>query len=284
MNWKKSLGEHTKVQNHIMNNYVTEAINLKSYNLNDADKIMVMYSKENGLIKGVAKGIKKPKSKLGARMDLLVANTLQLLKGRSIDTIIQAQTVNTFRKTRDDIDKLVYSSYVSELVVNFGEGSENASKDIYELCKRADSKQILAEEGLQFVIDKTHFDVLGVGDYNVKGNEASTVARISYGGRSILFTGDMDAKREREFWVNPKADVLKVAHHGSKSSSTEEFINRVNPKFAVISVGFNNRYGHPNKEVLARLKNAGCQILRTDYLGCVQLTLSSGNFTLERWR
>lgn len=159
-----------------------------------------------------------------------------------------------------------------------------SSKDIYELCKRADSKQILAEEGLQFVIDKTHFDVLGVGDYNVKGNEASTVARISYGGRSILFTGDMDAKREREFWANPKADVLKVAHHGSKSSSTEEFINRVNPKFAVISVGFNNRYGHPNKEVLARLKNADCQILRTDYLGCVQLTLSSGNFTLERWR
>ena len=60
------------------NNYVTEAINLKSYNLNDADKILVMYSKDNGLIKGVAKGVKKPKSKLGARMDLLVANSLQL--------------------------------------------------------------------------------------------------------------------------------------------------------------------------------------------------------------
>ena len=84
-----------------MNNYVTEAINLKSYNLNDADKIIVMYSKENGLIKGVAKGIKKPKSKLGARMDLLVANSLQLLKGRSMDTIVQAQTVNHFRKTRE---------------------------------------------------------------------------------------------------------------------------------------------------------------------------------------
>ena len=79
-----------------MNNYVTEAINLKSYNLNEADKIIVMYSKENGLIKGVAKGIKKPKSKLGARMDLLVANSLQLLKGRSMDTILQAQTVNAF--------------------------------------------------------------------------------------------------------------------------------------------------------------------------------------------
>ena len=107
-----------------MNNYVTEAINLKSYNLNDADKIMVMYSKENGLIKGVAKGIKKPKSKLGARMDLLVAN-------------IQAQTVNHFRKMREDYDKLMLSSYISEVVMNFGEGSEAASKDIYELLYKA---------------------------------------------------------------------------------------------------------------------------------------------------
>jgi DNA repair protein RecO (recombination protein O) len=128
-----------------MNNYVTEAINLKSYNLNDADKIIVMYSKDNGLIKGVAKGIKKPKSKLGARMDLLVANTLQLLKGRSMDTIIQAQTVNNFRKTREDIDKLMYSSYISELVVNLGEGTEAISKDIYELLYKALNRVSVSE-------------------------------------------------------------------------------------------------------------------------------------------
>ena len=137
MNWKRFSEEYTKEQKLIMNNYVTEAINLKSYNLNDADKIMVMYSKDNGLIKGVAKGIKKPKSKLGARMDLLVANTLQLLKGRSMDTIVQAQTVNNFRKSREDIDKLMLSSYISELVMNFGEGSEAASKEIYELLYKA---------------------------------------------------------------------------------------------------------------------------------------------------
>lgn len=137
MNWKRFSEEYTKEQKLIMNNYVTEAINLKSYNLNDADKIMVMYSKDNGLIKGVAKGIKKPKSKLGARMDLLVANTLQLLKGRSMDTIVQAQTVNNFRKSREDIDKLMLSSYISELVMNFGEGSEVASKEIYELLYKA---------------------------------------------------------------------------------------------------------------------------------------------------
>ena len=70
-----------------MNNYVTNAINLKSYNLNDADKIIVLFSKEKGLLRGVAKGLKKPKSKLGARMDSLVANNLMMIKGRSMDKI-----------------------------------------------------------------------------------------------------------------------------------------------------------------------------------------------------
>ena len=146
MSLKKYSEGFIKEQELIMNNYVTEAINLKSYNLNDADKIIVMYSKDNGLIKGVAKGIKKPKSKLGARMDLLVANTLQLLKGRSMDTIIQAQTVNNFKKTREDFDKLMYSSYISELVMNFGEGSEAASKEIYDLLYKALNRISDAEE------------------------------------------------------------------------------------------------------------------------------------------
>ena len=119
------------------NNYVTDAINLKAYSLNEADKIMLMYSKENGLLKGVAKGIKKPKSKLGARMDLLVANSLELIKGRSMDTIVQAQTINAFTESKKDIDKIMLSSYISELIVNMGEGSESASEEIYELLYKA---------------------------------------------------------------------------------------------------------------------------------------------------
>lgn len=142
-----------------MNNYVTEAINLKSYNLNDADKIIVMYSKENGLIKGVAKGIKKPKSKLGARMDLLVANTLQLLRGRSMDTIIQAQTVNHFRKTREDMDKLMLSSYISEIVMNFGEGSEAASEEIYDLLYKALNKISNSEKKKDMLISTIKFQL-----------------------------------------------------------------------------------------------------------------------------
>src|SRR5574344_294325 len=111
-----------------MNNVITEAINLKSYNLSESDKIVVMYSKEKGLIKGVAKGVKKPKSKLGARMDSLVANKIMLHKGKNLDTICEANALNTFNKSRQNIDKLLFSTYVSEIVRNFGVEGDPCSK------------------------------------------------------------------------------------------------------------------------------------------------------------
>lgn len=116
-----------------MNNFVTDAINLKSYNLSESDKIVVMYSREKGLIKGVAKGVKKPKSKLGARMDLLVANKLMLFKGKSMDRICQADVLNTFNKTRRDMDKIFYSMYVSEVVNSFGVEDDPCSNETYDL-------------------------------------------------------------------------------------------------------------------------------------------------------
>lgn len=116
-----------------MNNFVTDAINLKSYNLSESDKIVVMYSKEKGLIKCVAKGCKKPKSKLGARMDSLVANKLMLYKGKNMDTICEAKAINIFKNSRQNIDKLFYSMYVSEVVHNFGVEDDPSSGDIYDL-------------------------------------------------------------------------------------------------------------------------------------------------------
>lgn len=120
-----------------MNNVVTDAINLKSYNLKDSDKIVVMYSKELGLIRGVAKGVKKPKSRLGARMDSLVANKIMLYKGKNLDTICQAEALNTFKDSRQDYDKLMYSSYVSEIISIFGVEDDPSSKEVYDLFYKA---------------------------------------------------------------------------------------------------------------------------------------------------
>lgn len=113
--------------------FTTNVINLKSYSISESDKIIVMYSKEKGLIKGVAKGIKKTTSKLGGRMEMLVANKLMLNKGRNLDTICQAEALNTFLNLRNDINKLFYAMYASEIVSNFGIENDPNSQDIYNL-------------------------------------------------------------------------------------------------------------------------------------------------------
>ena len=115
---------------------MTEAINLKNYPLNDNDSIVVMFSKNKGLIKAVAKGVKRPKSKLGARVQMFIANELMLLEGRNLDTIAQAQSLNTFSKIRGDLDKMSYSMYIAELVNTFCSKQYNKdenSEEIYDL-------------------------------------------------------------------------------------------------------------------------------------------------------
>ena len=141
------------------NNFVTDAINLKSYNLSESDKIIVMYSKDKGLIKGVAKGCKKPKSKLGARMDLLVANKLMLYKGRNLDTICEAQGLNAFKDTRKDMDKLFYSMYVSEIVHNFGIEGDPCSVEIYNLFYKALEKISSAKNKKEVLIGVIKFQL-----------------------------------------------------------------------------------------------------------------------------
>lgn len=142
-----------------MNNFVTDAINLKSYNLSESDKIIVMYSKEKGLIRGVAKGVKKPKSKLGARMDLLVANKLMLYKGKTLDRICQAEALNTFNKTRQDMDKIFYSMYISEVVNNFGIEDDPCSKDVYELLYKSLEKIANAQDKVEILLAVIKFQL-----------------------------------------------------------------------------------------------------------------------------
>lgn len=119
------------------NTFVTDAINIKSYPLSEDDNIVVMFSKDRGLIKGVAKGVKKPKSKLGARMQSLVCNKLMLNEGRNLDIIKEAQAINPFNKLRYNLDKLNYSIYITEIIGNFcrenTEETSEVNKNVYEL-------------------------------------------------------------------------------------------------------------------------------------------------------
>jgi len=112
-------------------------------------------------------------------------------------------------------------------------------------------------------------------------NNTSIVAKLVFGENSFLFTGDIDKSAEGkliESGVDINSNVLKVAHHGSKTSSAEEFIKEVSPEIAVISVGKDNKYGHPHQEVLETLAKYDITILRTNQDGDIKIISDGNNF------
>ena len=120
-------------------------------------------------------------------------------------------------------------------------------------------------------------------DYGDK-NENSIVARIDFGETSVMLTGDAEKKAEKDILATYSTseldcDVLKVGHHGSSTSSTQDFIDAVTPQYAIISVGEGNKYNHPNEDTLKRLEDAGATVLRTDQLGSIVLESDGKNFT-----
>lgn len=159
--------------------FTTNVINLKSYSISEADKIIVMYSKEKGLIKGIAKGIKKTTSKLGGRMDLLVANKMMLNKGKTLDTICQAEALNTFFNLRSDIDKLFYAMYCCEIVTNFGIENDPNSEEIYNLFYTF-LEQISAsstKEQTMLSVIRFQLKIMDITGYSLELNECVKCAK-----------------------------------------------------------------------------------------------------------
>lgn len=112
-------------------------------------------------------------------------------------------------------------------------------------------------------------------------NEGSIVMRLEYGQASFLFTGDLPREENALPGIKP-AQVLKVAHHGSKYSTSAAWLDLVKPAVAVVSVGKKNRYGHPSDEVLRRLEAIGAEVLRTDEIGNIVFVCQEDACVRER--
>ena len=142
--------------------FTTEAINLKNYPLNDNDSIVVMFSKTKGLMRAIAKGAKRPKSKLGARIQMFIANKLMLSEGRNFDNIAEATSLNTFSKIRGDFDKLTYAMYVSECVNSFCSKQFNQDEnccEIYDLIYGVYNKLASAETKESLMLSVLKFQI-----------------------------------------------------------------------------------------------------------------------------
>jgi competence protein ComEC len=142
--------------------------------------------------------------------------------------------------------------------------------------------------GQHFSFGETEIDILapqpGYAPGAAPANDDSLVFRIGYGSTSALLEGDAQHESEAAMLLSPqagelRANLLKVGHHGSISSTTPEFLAAVSPQFAVISVGRNNNFGHPRTEVVDRLHDSGAFVYRTDRMGARSFLLNGTTVT-----
>ena len=185
---------------------------------------------------------------------------------------------------------------VSKVVISRqGENSENYKK-FEQIVKDKKIKVMTVDKGDRLKIERNiYFDILWpkndkLASENILNNN-SIVCKLSYNKFSMIFTGDIEEIAEKQMLKEYKnnlgifsSQILKVAHHGSKTSSIKEYIDVVNPKIALIGVGENNKFGHPNEEVLTRMKTRETRIYRTEQNGEILVMVDKkGNIGLKKY-
>jgi competence protein ComEC len=167
------------------------------------------------------------------------------------------------------------------------------SRELDELLQIASSRGVRVVHhwsGDRISIDGVEVEILSPPkDWHPRSvsNNDSLVLRLGYGRRHVLLSGDVEARMERRLVtenLDISSDVLKVAHHGSKTSSTAPLLARIAPSFAMISVGPYRRFGHPNQETLDALAIAGAKVYRTDIGGAVTASTDGNKIEMTRYQ
>lgn len=154
-------------------------------------------------------------------------------------------------------------------------------EDVLDAISKKGLKITAPEKGSVFSVGNITCEVMLCGSGTEKEqksdlNLASIVIRATYGEQSFLFTGDAEIENEKSRnW--PQTNVLKVGHHGSNTSTSQEFLKQVKPQIAIISVGKKNKYGHPTATTLSRLQKIGAKIYRTDERGTITIISDGKN-------
>ena len=216
--------------------------------------------------------------KKGDKTYNLSDNTIKFLKSKGITTIDYLIT------THGDYDHIGNAKYIVEnfkvekVIFNCGEFNELET----DLIKVLDEKKIPYYSCIKELnIDNNKLYFLQTKEYDNE-NDNSNVIYTELSGYNFMFMGDASSTTEKEIidkYNLPDIDVLKVGHHGSRTSSSIEFINEINPEYSIISVGKNNRYGHPNKEVLDALEES--KIYRTDQNGSIMFKINNNKLKIE---
>lgn len=181
------------------------------------------------------------------------------------------------------------------VIDNFDIGEIYMPKVSYSSKTYLDVLESIERKKLSVIGAKAGMKIASTDDYDVEIlspardkysdiNEYSAVIMIGYKNNKFLFMGDAEKENETELEGDVSADVIKIGHHGSKTSTSDAFIDRVKPQYAIISVGADNTYGHPSEQVLKKLQERKICIFRTDESGTIKIKSDGQNIKIEAER
>ncbi|MFD6505911.1 MULTISPECIES: DNA internalization-related competence protein ComEC/Rec2 [unclassified Bacillus (in: firmicutes)] len=200
------------------------------------------------------------------------------------------KTIDKLIVTHGDADHigaaldLLSSIIVKEVVFGRKEQDAVLEKVVKKKALEKSMKISVVGEGEGWRVNEAEFFILAPKGNEKGENDSSIVLWARLGGLTWLFTGDLEEEGEKfivSTYPDLRANILKVAHHGSKTSSTDPFLSLVQPSVAIISVGERNRYGHPHKEVIERFKKMGIDIWRTDKQGAISYVFNGEKGTFQ---
>ena len=216
--------------------------------------------------------------KRNKEFNLMISNIIPFFKSIGIKKIDYLFLSHGDYDHMGEAINLVNNFKVEKVIFNCGEFND-LEKDLIKVLDKKHIKYYSCIKELNIDNNKLYF--LQTKKYDNE-NDNSSVIYTELNGYKFKFMGDASTTTEKEIlnkYNLPDIDVLKVGHHGSKTSSGKEFINEINPKYSVISVGKNNRYGHPNKEVLDNLNDS--KVYRTDQDGSIMLKIKNNKLKIE---
>jgi competence protein ComEC len=184
------------------------------------------------------------------------------------------------------LDYVINDFNINKIYLPKATSTTKTFQDVVVAIKNKGMKVSVPKPGETFNLGSAKCTILAPNSSEYSSlNNNSVVIKLEFGSNSFLFTGDAEDISEKEILAkgfNVKADLLKVGHHGSRTSTTNEFLSKVNPKYAVISCAAENDYGHPHKETISKLKSKNIPIYRTDELGTIIATSDGKTITFNK--
>lgn len=178
------------------------------------------------------------------------------------------------------LDNVIKTFEIGNIYMPKKSATTKTFEDVVDAMADKKLKASSPKIGSTFNIGNAVCEIMTKDDNAEEANQSSICIEMTYGTQKFLFTGDMETPNESSRSWND-IDVLKVAHHGSTSSSSKKFLNQAKPEIAIISCGEGNDYGHPHKEILKRFENINCEVYRTDLLGTILLKSNGTTNELE---